>query len=146
MHVENGVPADQIEGARWRKSRVSNPNGSCVEVTGLTDGSIAIRNSRHPSGPALVYTQAEMAAFLQGAKDGEFDNLIIGLPNRMLRRRARPATDGFARLGLGQHELPGDIVLCASTAGRGLFALPVSLALRGVAVTVRYWLGVGTVC
>jgi hypothetical protein len=74
MPVENGVPAGQLE-VTWRKSRASNPSGSCVEVSALPNGEIAVRNSRHPSGPALIYTRAEIAAFLAGAKAGEFDDL-----------------------------------------------------------------------
>jgi hypothetical protein len=74
MSVENGVSADQL-GLAWRKSKASNPSGSCVEIAALADGDIAVRNSRHPSGPALIYTRAEIAAFLAGAKAGEFDDL-----------------------------------------------------------------------
>nr|WP_206316070.1 DUF397 domain-containing protein [Streptomyces sp. C1-2] len=62
--------------ARWIKSRHSNAEGNCVEVAALTGGGVAMRNSRDPHGPALVYTSAEIAAFLAGAKDGEFDHLL----------------------------------------------------------------------
>lgn len=74
MPVENGVPADQLKVA-WRKSAASNPSGACVEVALLPEGEIAVRNSRHPSGPALIYTRAEISAFLAGARAGEFDDL-----------------------------------------------------------------------
>ncbi len=72
----NGMPASGLPGAVWHKSRHSNPNGSCLEVAELPDGEIAVRNSRHPAGPALIYTPAEMTAFIRGAKDGEFDYLM----------------------------------------------------------------------
>jgi len=47
-----------------------------VEVAALSNGEIAMRNSRFPVGPVLLYTQAEITAFLAGAKDGEFDHIV----------------------------------------------------------------------
>jgi hypothetical protein len=60
---------------RWRKSTVSNPSGNCVELAELADGMVAVRNSREPAGPVLIYTRAEIAAFIQGVHRGEFDDL-----------------------------------------------------------------------
>jgi hypothetical protein len=75
-HTYNGMSASSLTDVIWKKSGYSNPNGECVEVAVLPNGEIAIRNSRYPSGPALVYTRAEIAAFLAGAKDGEFDHVL----------------------------------------------------------------------
>lgn len=75
MQIDNGVRADLIAGAVWRKSGRSAPGGNCVELAALPDGGVAVRNSRFPSGPALIYTPAEIAAFLGGVKDGEFDGM-----------------------------------------------------------------------
>lgn len=63
------------ETRHWRKSSASNPTGNCVELAELPDGGIAVRNSRHPAGPTLVYTRAEIAAFIRGVRAGEFDDL-----------------------------------------------------------------------
>lgn len=68
--------ADALGHVSWRKSRASNPSGDCVELAGLADGAVAVRNSRDPRGPALIFTRSEIAAFLRGAKDREFDDLI----------------------------------------------------------------------
>ncbi|MFD0774641.1 DUF397 domain-containing protein [Streptomonospora algeriensis] len=76
MSAYNGIAATELQNVTWQKSRRSNSQGACVEMARLTDGSIAMRNSRFPDGPALVYTQAEIDALIHGAKDGDFDNLV----------------------------------------------------------------------
>lgn len=72
----NGVSAATLGDVTWRKSRHSNSKGNCVELARLGTGEIAMRNSRHPQGPALVYTPAEIDALVRGVKAGEFDDLL----------------------------------------------------------------------
>jgi hypothetical protein len=54
------------------KSSLSFANGNCVEVAGLPDGGIGVRNSRDPYGPVLRFTPDEWRAFLGGVRNGEF--------------------------------------------------------------------------
>jgi hypothetical protein len=75
MLQRNGMSAADLAGVTWRKSRRSGQLGNCVEAAVLDSGDVAVRNSRHPSGPALIFTHDEMTAFLAGARDGEFDDL-----------------------------------------------------------------------
>lgn len=59
----------------WRKAQCSTAHGQCVEIASMA-GKIAIRDSKDPAGPVLVYTHAEFGAFLEGARNGEFDSLV----------------------------------------------------------------------
>ncbi len=76
MQHHDGSLRVRLGPVSWRKSRVSNSSGDCVELAKLDGGDVAVRNSRDPDGPVLVYTCAEMSAFLRGAQRGEFDDLI----------------------------------------------------------------------
>lgn len=72
----NGMPTAELQGAQWQKSGRSQGVSNCVEMARLASGEVALRNSRHPEGPALIYPQAEIQALIQGARDGDFDNLL----------------------------------------------------------------------
>jgi hypothetical protein len=72
--MRNGVRASALEGVQWRKSRRSGA-GNCVELAEI-GSDIAVRNSRFPDGPALVYTRSEIEALILGIKDGDFDDLL----------------------------------------------------------------------
>jgi Domain of unknown function (DUF397) len=75
-YAYNGIPAVWLTGICWQKSRHSNSQGACVELGGLAGGEIAVRNSRFPDGPALLYTRAEIRALIEGVKAGDFDHLL----------------------------------------------------------------------
>ena len=57
--------------AHWRKSTISSSNGGqCVEVARNLPGLVAVRDSKDPEGPALVFTPAEWRSFAAEVKTG----------------------------------------------------------------------------
>ncbi len=58
----------------WHKSSYSPQGGnSCLEVASLDHDGRAVRDSKNPTGPALMFTAAEWVAFTAGVRAGEFD-------------------------------------------------------------------------
>jgi hypothetical protein len=59
----------------WRKSSYSGGNGgNCVEVAALPDNRQAVRDSKDPDGPTLIFSAAEWRAFTTAVKGSrEFD-------------------------------------------------------------------------
>ena len=64
-----------LSATHWRISSFSGNNGTCVEVTALPGGRIAVRNSTHPDDGVILFTRSEMSAWVKGIKAGEFDDL-----------------------------------------------------------------------
>ncbi|WP_431780812.1 DUF397 domain-containing protein [Streptomyces chumphonensis] len=52
----------------WRKSTHSGAQGDCVEVTEAVPGAVPVRDSKNPSGPALVFPAAGWSAFVELVK------------------------------------------------------------------------------
>ncbi|WP_433726056.1 DUF397 domain-containing protein [Nocardia sp. CA-129566] len=61
-----------LNGANWFKSSRSTPNGECVEIAFLDDDMVGVRDSKNPSGSALVFTPGAWDAFTAGVASGEF--------------------------------------------------------------------------
>jgi hypothetical protein len=64
--------ADELPREGWQKSSFSADAGNCVEVQFLPDGTVAVRHSKNPHGPALIYSRREWDAFRKGVKAGQF--------------------------------------------------------------------------
>jgi hypothetical protein len=47
--------------------------GACVEVGQVADGSVAVRDSKDPCRPALIFSSDEWAQFVAGVRAGDFD-------------------------------------------------------------------------
>jgi hypothetical protein len=55
--------------AEWLKSSYSNPSGNCVETARLPGERVAVRDSKRPGGPALIFTRAEWSSFLRALRE-----------------------------------------------------------------------------
>ena len=60
-------------GANWFKSSYSSSQTDCVEVAWLKGGCVGVRDSKNPTGPALVFTPTEWDAFTAGMREGELE-------------------------------------------------------------------------
>lgn len=61
--------------AAWRKSSYSGGNGGqCVEVAANLPGVVAVRDSRDPDGPSLLFGAPEWRAFIDDVRRGRFNS------------------------------------------------------------------------
>ncbi|WP_329085073.1 MULTISPECIES: DUF397 domain-containing protein [unclassified Streptosporangium] len=67
------MTAPDLSRAEWRKSSRSGGNGQCVEVAGNLTGIVAVRDSKNPHGPALIFSPGDWQTFVNGVKVGAFD-------------------------------------------------------------------------
>ncbi len=64
-----------LSDVQWRKSSYSTASGTCVEAGLAGDDVVAVRNSNDPDAGVVLFSRAEMRAWLAGVKAGEFDDL-----------------------------------------------------------------------
>ncbi|MGQ0774136.1 MAG: DUF397 domain-containing protein [Pseudonocardiales bacterium] len=65
--------SNNLSGAIWRKSSRSNGQASCVEIADLNGGYHAVRDSKNPTGPALIFPRTQWSVFTTGLHTGQFD-------------------------------------------------------------------------
>ncbi|MEV4127420.1 DUF397 domain-containing protein [Nocardia sp. NPDC049707] len=60
-----------LTGAQWFKSSHSSGGSECVEVAFLDGDMVGVRDTKNPTGPALVFTPSEWDAFIGGIAEFE---------------------------------------------------------------------------
>lgn len=65
--------SNDLSTAKWFKSSRSGSSKECVEVAFLNDG-VGVRDSKNPTGPALIFIPSEWSAFTAGVRHGDFDH------------------------------------------------------------------------
>lgn len=68
----SGIGAGSLASAAWRKSSFSGGYQNCVEVAGNLPGVVAVRDSKDPEGPKLLFGPDAWRAFAAGVRAGEF--------------------------------------------------------------------------
>ncbi|MFB7476373.1 DUF397 domain-containing protein [Kitasatospora sp. NPDC056184] len=63
---------DDLRDAAWFKSSHSAQAGQCVEVSASLPGAVPVRDSKDPSGPALIFPADAWRAFVGAVQAGEF--------------------------------------------------------------------------
>ncbi|MFJ6139533.1 DUF397 domain-containing protein [Kitasatospora sp. NPDC092286] len=62
-----------LTGARWKKSSYSGSGGQCIETADNYPGIMPVRDSKDPSGPALLFPASSWQSFITAVRTGEFD-------------------------------------------------------------------------
>ncbi|MEU9189561.1 DUF397 domain-containing protein [Streptomyces sp. NPDC048484] len=70
------IPDASTLGVDWQSA--STGDGNCFEFAALGDGRTAVRQSKAPQGPALIYSPGEVAALIAAAKSGQLDHFTQG--------------------------------------------------------------------
>lgn len=52
------------------------PGTDCIELAHTADGGCAVRDSKDPDGPLLVFSREAWSAFLHATKDGRFGHQL----------------------------------------------------------------------
>ncbi|PPI97097.1 DUF397 domain-containing protein [Nocardia nova] len=64
--------SSDLPAAKWFKSSRSGASKECVEVAFLDDA-VGVRDSKNPTGPALLFTPSERSSFTTSVQRGRFD-------------------------------------------------------------------------
>ncbi|WP_329569470.1 DUF397 domain-containing protein [Kitasatospora sp. NBC_01266] len=66
------MAAPDLSRARWFKSTHSGAETNCIEVADGFAEVVPVRDSKNPSGAALVFPGGAWSAFVAGVKAGDF--------------------------------------------------------------------------
>ncbi|GAA2131623.1 DUF397 domain-containing protein [Streptomyces synnematoformans] len=74
--IGRAVMSPELKGAVWKKSsRSGGSESQCVECADVTQthARIAVRDSKDPEGPALLFTREAFSGFIAAVRRNEFD-------------------------------------------------------------------------